>query len=215
MMKLSEIYDALATGELKNLRLSEDNQITAQGRKVLLSSINAGLTDLYTRFLLKKNDIEMSYNKSREQYRIGRADLIEILSVKLNDVELKVNHADGYHLLDPATIHIDKGIERSYLHSADELNVLTVVYKANHKKLTEEDILLDSDVELPDSYLNALLYFVASRLFASIPNQLDGDVNEGLRYSKRYFDEINMLINQGVDVDGINEFALFNVRGFV
>lgn len=215
MMILSEIYDALATGELKNLRLSEDNQITTQGRKVLLSSINAGLTDLYTRFLLKKNDIEMSYNKSREQYRIGRTDLIEILSVKLNDVELKVNHADGYHLLDPATIHIDKGIERSYLHSADELNVLNVDYKANHKKLTEEDIMLDSDVELPDSYLNALLYFVASRLFASIPNQLDGDVNEGLRYSKRYFDEINMLINQGVDVDGINEFALFNVRGFV
>lgn len=214
-MKLSEIYDSLASGELKNLRFSENNVIKPESRKVLLSSINAGLTDLHTRFLLKKNTIDMSYSKSREQYSINRPDLIEVLSVKLNETELTVNTLSGYHLINPTTIYIDKGIERYYLHDADVLNTLYVTYKANHKKLTEEDIELDNDVELPDSYLNALLYFIANRLYTSIPNQLDGDVNESLRYSKRYHDEIDMLTNQGIDVDGINEFSLFSARGFV
>ena len=97
---------------------------------------------------------------------------------------------------------------------ADKPTVVTIEYKASHRKLTEEDILEDSEVDLPLSYLNALLYFIGSRMYVSVVNQLDGDLNESARYASMYQAELLTLTNQGIDVDHLNNNDWFYERGF-
>ena len=81
--------------------------------------------------------------------------------------------------------------------------------------MTEQDIIDDTDTTLPSSYLNALLYFIGSRLYTSVVNQLDGDLNESIRYSQKYLQEIQMLSNQGIDTEDLIEMNLFHVKGFI
>ena len=64
--------------------------------------------------------------------------------------------------------------------------------------------------------MNALIYFIAARLYTGAVNQLDGDLNEGVAYERKYQDEIAMLNNQGIDVDGFYDSNNnFRNRGFV
>ena len=59
-MKLSEIFNALASGELANLHLADSaNTIFDEKKEIVLRSINLGLTDLYTRFYLKRKTKEL------------------------------------------------------------------------------------------------------------------------------------------------------------
>lgn len=207
-MKLSEIFLALASGELSNLHLSNDGQnIRPEKQEQVLRSINLGLTDLHTKFVLRKKQIVLPIIEGQQTYDVNQKDILEIIEVYKDECMLHQNHRDGYVLLKPTKLFLNT--------SPKKADYLTLQCKANHPILTVADIERDSDIDLPISYLNALLYYVGSRLFVSIPNQLDGDLNEGIRYQQRYQSEIVSLTNQGIDVDGLNENTWFNERGFV
>lgn len=207
-MKLSEIFLALASGELSNLHLSSDGQnIRPEKQEQVLRSINLGLIDLYTKFLLRKKMLVIPTVENQQQYEITDDEFIELIHIEHDGCILKENHHGGYLLLKPNVFYLQD--------KPKEISDLKVLCKAKHRVLVEQDITLDSEVDLPVSYLNALLYFIGSRLFVSIPNQLDGDLNEGMRYQQRYQAEIVSLTNQGVDVDGLDEHNWFNERGFV
>lgn len=207
-MRLSTIFQALADGELANLRIGDYKfDIADDDKPRILKSINLGLNELYTRFMLSIIHKEIPLVTNQEIYTITDENLLEILSVGLNECEL--SYRNDYTLTSINTLVLSK-----------ELNIKTndklkVKYKAKHKALTEQDITDDTDISLPISYLNALLYFIASRLYTSINNQLDGDLNEGMRWTQRYHEELSMLEQQGIDVDGIDENNWFNQRGFV
>lgn len=207
-MKLSHIFDTLATGELSNLFLAEGaTEIKPNKKEPVLRSINLALTDLYQRFFLKRKVQELITSKGVLAYTINDPDFIEIHKVSLNGVELDINREGGYHLLSVNTLVLkDK---------PEDNEIIEVIYKAKHRTLTREDINLDSEVELPDVYLNALCLFIGSRVYTSIVNQLDGDLNESNRYAQRYIQEIAMLTDKGVDVDDFNEMWLFHDRGFI
>lgn len=204
-MKISEVFTALATGELNNLSVHEEDTIKPEKLYTILSSLNFGLKDLYKRFLLKRGVFEITTTVNNPKYKITADNFIEVLKVQLNGCDLKDDR--DYYLISRDEIFLNKAI------TTDEK--LTVFYKAAHPKLTEEDINLDTELELPESHMQALLYFIASRLYASIPNQLDGDLNEGLRYTDLYLKEISTLIDVGIDVEHLEENTLFQQRGFV
>lgn len=197
--------EALASGELANLNLAEDRiNIKPDKMVIVLRNINRGLEDLHTRFLLRRANAYIDVVPDQFEYIVNTDDFIEILDVYVNNKRLD---AYEYGLGD-----VNKFRLNNKLGITDDLRV---EYKASHKVLTELDISLDTEVNLPSSYLNALMYFVASRLFAGAVNQLDGDLNEGVSYERKYQDEIMMLSQQGIDVDGLNEFNGFRSRGFV
>lgn len=201
-MRLSELFHSLAVGEVHNLFYSTpDGLIKPEKRLNLLNSINLGLTDLYGRFLLKTKQISLPV---QEEYIIDDKELIEILNVRFKDLDLV------YHLIETNKFKTDIP---EYL--KEKIDTINICYKAGHTWLTEQDITDDTDISLPNDYLNALLYFVASRLYASIPNQLDGDLQEGMRYAQRYQQEISRLINTGTDVDGLFVNHLFHKKGFI
>ena len=195
-MRLSDIFDALGSGELANLHLVENNTIIPDKLPIVLNAINLALTDLHTKFLLKRELVKINIEPTIETYKITNGDFIEVLNSDMNGIQ--------YSLLNPNTLYV----------KADKPTVVTIEYKASHRKLTEEDILEDSEVDLPLSYLNALLYFIGSRMYVSVVNQLDGDLNESARYASMYQAELLTLTNQGIDVDRLNNNDWFYERGF-
>lgn len=195
-MRLSDIFDALGSGELANLHLVENNKIIPDKLPIVLNAINLALTDLHTKFLLKRELVRINIEPTIETYKITNGDFIEVLNSNMNGIQ--------YSLLNPNTLYVKAGMP----------TVITVEYKANHRKLTEEDIIEDSEVDLPLSYLNALLYFIGSRMYVSVVNQLDGDLNESARYASMYQAELLTLTNQGIDVDHLNNNDWFYERGF-
>lgn len=205
-MRLSEIFNHLACGELANLHLSDNaKSIFDDKKEIVLRSINLGLLDLYTRFYLKRKSKELSVDKSTLVYVLDEDECIEITDVSLGLGKLYL-HLD-YELLNTKTIKL-----KEY---PQDKAILTISYKARHKTLTQQDINDDTDVELPVSYMNALFSFIASRLYTSIVNQLDGDLSESNRYAQRYVQEIQLLNEQGIDVDNLHEHDWFNQRGFI
>lgn len=210
-MKLSELFDTLASGELNNLHLVKDYKIVPDKEAVVLRSINLGLTDLFTRFVLHKDvmivdRVGMSYGENQGNFFINKDNLIEVLNVYLDGDVLDI-HKD-YRMPKPNhVVLVDK---------AGDLSELKIEYKAKHPAITLLDLVNpDYEVDLPSSYVYALALFIGSRAYASIVNQLDGDLNESNRYLKMYHDEIAMLTNQGIDVDSLDNHDWFCVRGFV
>lgn len=205
-MRLSEIFNQLAHGELANLHLADNADTIFDDKKErVLRSINLGLADLHHRFYLKRKYKDIVVSEHTKLYKIDDVDCIEIIKVKLGTEELCLNH--DYVLLDTTTLQL-KEYPREH-------ETLSIEYRAKHRELNQTDIDNDAEVELPLVYLNALLLFIASRLYTSIVNQLDGDLNESNRYSQRYMQEIQLLERQGIDVDDLFEHDWFCQRGFI
>lgn len=205
-MRLSEIFDALASGELANLHLADDAKSIFEDKKeIVLRSINLGLTDLYHRFYLRRKFKELLADKTTLTYKVTDPECIEITDVSIG-LDRQCLNLD-YVMLDVNTIQLKE-------YPRDKETIM-LEYKARHKTLNQQDINDDTDVELPMVYLNALLSFIASRLYTSIVNQLDGDLNESNRYAQRYMQEIQLLEQQGIDVDNLTQHDWFNQRGFI
>lgn len=206
-MKLSYILEMLASAELSNLHLVDESKLDIKPEKVpiVLRSINSGLNDLHTRFLIAKNIVEIPVIAGENTYEIIADDFIELLNVYIDDIPMISN--THFTLL-----NVNRFILREKL---GILSTLRVEYKAKHRVLTEVDLAMDANVNLPDSHLNALLYFVASKLYTSAVNQLDGDLNEGAAYMRKFMDEVSLLENQGIDVEELEPMNNFNSRGFV
>lgn len=207
-MKLSDIFHALATTELGNLgHLTDDrSNIREDRKKDLITLINRGLADIFGKFKLKVDTVELAVNETDRIYMVSPTNLIEILSVHHNNNELSENR--DYRLL-----AVDK-IE--FKNSLGLLDTIRVDYQASLKPLTELDISIDRNIDLPIVYLNALIYFIAAALYTSPVNQLDGDLNEGAAYAIKYQEEIQRLQAQGVELDAlVDNGFIFGNRGFV
>lgn len=204
-MKISQLFEYLASGELGNLNLAEDRvNIKPDKAIVVLRNINRGLKDLHTKFMLRRAFIEVPIVIGNVKYIVDHDEMVEILHIYVGNRKLKEHE---YIKLDVNSfiLNIVLGITDS----------LRVEYKANHRTLTELDISLDTEINLPNAYMNALIYFVASNLFTGAVNQLDGDLNEGAAYRSKYQAEILVLENQGIDVEILDNYNHFNKGGFV
>ena len=73
-MRLSDIFDALGSGELANLHLVENNTIIPDKLPIVLNAINLALTDLHTKFLLKRELVKISIEPTIETYKITNGD---------------------------------------------------------------------------------------------------------------------------------------------
>ena len=206
-MKLSVIFDALATGELNNLHLVQNYKVNDEFKEVVLQSLNLGLTDLFTRFSLRREYVEIPAIKNQREYEIVHSDFLELMDLAYNQKALFPNRDDGYVLV---------GLNRFYTgFNPDDNQSFVAEIRCKHRVLTKADIDVDSEVDLPLPYLNALVLFIGSRLYTSIVNQLDGDLNESNRYLQRYNAEIVIINNQGLDVDDLADMWLFHEKGFV
>lgn len=227
-MKLSEIYEHLQYGELSNLGLTdkETGIIPVENYPKILSSVNLGLKDLYKRFTLKKGLLQMKVVDGQTMYPLrtiyqegnkaptGTVQFILNEGVKFDGDVIKVekvttdknrllglnDETDKYSV---GTPQLDVLYVSGLLQRTLKPEILTVEYRKGAKtiKICEDGFdPLCVNVDLPDSHLMALLYFVASRANNPI-GFTQATMHEGNNYAQKYEDECTSLMSLNIRID--------------
>lgn len=223
-MKLSEVFTQLAYGELSQLFIGTNNEgeLTEESYPILLAHVNLGLTAIYKRFNLKEGRLVFPLSQSGNVYKLGVSDLNKIERVYTAEgTELPLNNANSPLSCYTPQLNIlrvpkqivnkDRDLPEKY-----RTDGLEVVYRANHLKLTDTNGIIDPDkilLELPDTYLEALLYFVASRMHN--PIGMVNEFNAGNNWAAKYEIECQRLELLNLEVDESNENNRLNKNGWV
>ena len=223
-MKLSEVFQQLAYGELSQLNLGTitDEELPESAHAPLLAHVNLGLTALYKRFNLKQGRITFALNPAGSTYQIGASDLHKIERV-LTDAgkDLPLNDGnDKYSCftskMDTLRIHPDVNVKLDSIPEQYKTDKITVLYRANHPKIVATGGFLvpeSVELELPYSHLEALLYFVASR--AHNPIGMVNEFNAGNNWAAKYEMECQRLENLNLEIDEANENFRLYEKGWV
>lgn len=237
-MRLSYIFEALASGELAGIQFAANGEITPDRWGFVTKNINMGLGELHKRFSLREETVKVQAVADRRAYKLHsgfavssgdpaahvidtvaepfKDNVIEILKVFNNGTRIFLDRPGGIYTTTPQTIYIDGTVITDTLYE--------VVYKANHPtiELIEMGVSLDPadiEVDLPMTHLQALLYYVASRIITPVATALNGidgrGTHEGIQYRQLFEQECATLIMQGIDIDRLDEQDLFSKRGFV
>lgn len=218
-MKLQEIFDQLTYGELSQLSIGggEAGVISETNHARVLAHINLGLTALYKRFNLKEKRLVIPLQWNADTYQLNVDDILKIEKIMTDsEFELGLNQdSDPFSCFTPTlnTVRVPKVIMAQGADLPDEYKTVgfTVVYRANHPKLVIKFGTLrpeSTNVELPGSHLQALLYYVASRAHNPIVTT-NNEFNAGNNYYAKYEAACQELEFQGLQVErGINNFKL-------
>jgi hypothetical protein len=195
-MKLQTIFDSLKHGELSQVNLGE---ITEAKYPALVSHVNLGLMALFKRFNLKTGKMALPLVEDQEDYILTATDLLKVEQVTDADgVVLPLNDAaDPTSLSTPAST-----ILRVPTDAYDMSATLTVHYRASLPMITVGLGYFDPqriEVDLPVAYLQALLYFVASRVHN--PIGMTNEFNAGNNWAAKYEYECQRLENENLQTD--------------
>lgn len=214
MIKVKELVDNLIQTELHNLSMKTlEGDIKPNRLEQVINNINLGLTELYSRFTLKTVEAKYITQKHQRLFSpvVKTADeILEVLSVYDGDCKLDNTGHRSY-----SRPNASNGAAIKLNYSPEEGSVIRIVSKANHRRLNIEDYHNNAECELPLSYISALYYFVAHRMFTSIVNQLDGDLSESQRWYQLYLAELASLTDIGITADDLDGNEWFKERGFV
>lgn len=229
-MKLQEIFDHLMAGEFSQLSLFGGGQgvINDANQDKVISHVSLGLTDLYTRFSLKKGKVLIQLQPGQEDYWLNNKYAVAntkstatpkylvdttLLPFK-NDVILVTGVVDSvgdnitYRSTSMDTITIPLEVQ-------DTSTTALVSYQANHLLLDPSTMSIDperQEIDLPRTHLMALLYFIASR--ANNPVGLGQEFNAGNTYAMKYENECARLKRDGMEIQDRDKESKFHSRGF-
>lgn len=232
-MTLSDVFDQLAYGEFSKIFLGESGAIPQTSWNRIIAHINLGLTELYKRFDLKQVELPVNVVAGTLDYDLkGAGDFIEILHV-FNENQLEIPLNNRIIPLNKEWGAAQSTVDRVHTNVPSVLSVnpqmlpqvLTVVYKAGHVPIPKiDDAALDGfdltgvQIDLPVTYLEALLYFVASRIFnpmdqGSVANRQP--FHSGNNYYSKYEAACAQLMSKGLDISESLETGLFQRKGFI
>lgn len=190
----------------------------------LIGLINRGLENIHTRFVLKKGELYIDtcsnpkyrYDLTDEEYILSLdADthIVKVLEVwnecgdklQINSLRRRNNICDereaSVQMVNKTTMVFDAcpGIYRVVFQSAPKF----IERPKEGETFYPERLELD----LPLEYIDALIYYVASRLF-SINQPMEGNAapySPGIVYSKRFEEECARLTEYNLEIDGIGD----------
>jgi hypothetical protein len=212
-MNLQYIFDQLSTGELSDTALAsnDDGGIDCGDTLKVTLHIEMGLTALYRRFRLLTKSIDVVVDDSTRNYSIMESDLFKIE---------KILDAEKNEIFPSNTSDIDS-IKTLSMHSfivpvSMKPQTLQVLYRANHPRIDKAAVEFqpaDVQVYLPETHLEALLYFVASRVMN--PIGISGEFHEGNNYSAKYERACLVLESHNYQTDNQEQHDKFTSRGWV
>jgi hypothetical protein len=217
-MTLQEIFDLLTFGELAQLSIGggEAGVIDDKNMAKILPHINLGLTAIYKRFNLKNSSLMLPLSEGQQIYSLLQEDIIKIEEVYAPDqVQISLNDP-----IDPngCSTSSDKTlIVSSHIINVLKYPYLNIVYRANHPKLVADDGFVDVDaikIEMPDSYIELLLYFVAARLLSSTGSgQFEGLAS--MQYMQKYENACQQMLNWNPQYESSREVPRIVANGWV
>lgn len=232
-MKLSDIFFALASGEISNLSCVLDGEINPSKYQQVITAINRALVNLGTRFTLNKGYLVLQTSSGKSTYVLSpkyavsvnpngyildtdtpfTEPFLEILHITDTATKVKTE-LDGSGLVTRLAVntlhfHQDPG-DKTYLVHYTTLPALIEIGLSNP---IDPDAI---EVDLPLAYLNALIYFVASTFYAPTLSGMDGvRGNVDMNYRQMYEAECKLLETRGIDIDEAEPTNLFAQRGFI
>lgn len=264
-MKLSDIFDALSSSELSQVKLGGTplKQIQPEHVKELLVHINLGMQDLYRKFTIVKGEVTFKLKPGVYTYVLDVKNSFAKALKDASDWSAK-NPTLPVPIIDPDNYYIQDG-DSPFLGDINKIEELLVgrnkwlpindsnVLSARNNKQLEliiPHIIVDEyslvghperieyitakyrakpvevkrgsgdffdvcsvDVPLPDLYMQALIYFIASRILTPI-----GSVDEykpGDNYTAKYMQECQSLTSLGFELSESNTPNTLRRRGFV
>lgn len=213
-MKPSLIFSQLQSAELNNLSCTDPatKKIKPERYGDVMAVVQAGLTDLHTRFPMKTGFAAFPLVPDVEVYRLSTLvpqtakDLLRIQSVASDDGrELDINdHTQRFSVFtsDNFTLHVP-----SSLRTQEGVTELKVVYRKNHAPLAFEEDVSDIDeldfldIDLDHAYLYALCLYIASRLHG--PVGLQDSTHSINAYVGMYNAECSRLEDMNLSMDSI------------
>lgn len=147
-------------------------------------------------------------------------DILKIERVITEDgYEMPLNDkSDPYTLITPtlSSVRISEDIVNVAVDLPEYLKstTLQVNYRANHPKIEAEDVDPEYvEVELPDAYLEALLYYIASRV--NNPIGMTGEFNAGNNYSAKFERACQQLEQENLKIDQSSQNSRAASNGWV
>ena len=209
----------------------------------VVNHINLGMIALYKRFNLREGTLLLTLNPAISTYQLnskfavstgstGTRYITDSKAVPFKDdinkvervyvsggTELPVNDLEDYYSVRTPTmtsLYVPNSILQPTTETPDEMKTTTlkVVYRAGHIPLSTEDISPEDDVvDLPYSHLEALLYFVASRVHT--PTGLKDEANLSNVYYAKYEAACQGLEQMGFQIDRQNQPDRISRGGWV
>lgn len=237
-MKLQEIFDQLSGGEFSQISIGGANAgvIDESNYGKVLGHVNLGLTALYKRFTLKEGRLVLELQEAVETYKLHSAFAVNGVGSTEPVRYIKDTVAAPFtnDIIKVERVLADSGVELPLNDSSDTTSVfttsalvlrvpvdtdsdfLTVVYRAAHPKLRVTPGVFYPglvEVQLPDTHLDALLLYVASR--AQAPVGMGAEFNASNAYYGRYERACQELEGKGLQVDQGSQNTRLFTNGWV
>lgn len=215
MVTYANFIRGLVTGPLSNTASVESSALLPSFTPAILGYINAGLTDLHVKRVLRMSSYDLTFVDGVDIYSLSGLDnLLSLL--KLTDsngdrtyipgVSQGITVENGNDLVfAPGVIDTIKEV------SADLAPVtgMTLHYQSRPDEVTEGD-----DISLPHSLVHALTMYVGSQYHFNIGNS--ESMVRGERYAASYQSYVDTSRQyNGVTVDDVIAATKFSNRGFV
>lgn len=191
-MNVTELFRRLSYGELSNIALGSvgAGSIKEEDRPRVISYVNDGLLDLYSRFVLKENDLILQLSDFITNYHFLKRfavsntdptdgdtlyiqdhtgdpfteDLIKVLQVTdAVGCQLKLNDADdpcSFFTPQPNVLQVPRPVQDQ---------IVGVVYQAKHDTIAYDD--MDACIEVPLVLEPALRAYIASKVYQHMNGQ--------------------------------------------
>lgn len=233
-MFLQEVFDQLTYGELSqtNIGGSSVGEIISSNYPAMVAHTNMGLTRLHNRFSLQTGEVIIQQYEGVTIYYLEKRFTVSAGTEPIKYIEdgfgtpfkenvIKIEEVfdelgnkyplndsnDEYSLFTPA-------YDRLQIPFPNATIAMSVMYRANHEKLSA--IGLDpetTELHIPYTLLEPLVYFIASRIFASRQTTEFG--NESANWYGRYEAACRTLELYGVDNTDATSAVVFEQGGWV
>lgn len=227
-MLLSEIFEQLTYGELSQLKLGGSNGegILSANYPAVVAHINLGMTELYKKFPLSVKEVSIQQYASISTYFLN--PIYGINSGTTEPIKYIIDSAGSpfvdtvfkiEEVLDTDELPIklnDRNTTGSVftpqynsikLPAPNDTDITIVRYRSGHTKIDVAGLDPETkEVELPIILLEALLLYVAARVYAGAPS-LDGSNESQIHLAK-----FAAACNRVKDEDLINEENYANTK---
>jgi len=234
-MTLDQIFDQLTYGELASLAIGgvNESKILVKDYPNVISHINLGLTELYKRFTIKTEEVIIQQYEQIETY------YLDSKYAESNDESVEPIKYIMDSVFEPFTDNVLK-IQEVYDEAGELLfkndseqhwsiytptynsiqlpypindNNLSVIFKANHAKIsptiTDPTVV---ELELPISHLEALLFYVASRIYSGMGTA--ESIQESSNYLMKFEESCKKLDSLGLTIRDETTNIKLHTRGF-
>ena len=240
-MKLQTIFDQLTTGELSQLSFGgqEMSVINDRNYEKVVPHVNVALTALHSRFALRNRSLTLEVTPGKHEYLLDNAfavgntksreaeryildtsddpfenDVLKVEKVITEDDEVyRLNDGSRYAITTPSAniLKLPKTIPKDL-----QSDTLEVQYRANHPEIVIGLGYFDParvEVDLPYAYLQALCFYIASRVHN--PMGMQQDFNAGNNFYAKYENECQILEAKGLYIDAGHNTDRFQRGGWV